>query len=186
MMPMELLASVNFADHPVLGPSYGPDVPYRVKIEYLAPTMDLVFGLTEGLPGIKPTRTYGDAIEKGEKYDIIWVPAGRFKLLQVLKNRQSLITRVGPIPDMTTFQDRTPKEEIEFLKKKAPEAKWVMSVCAGSAILAYAGILDGKRATTNKFLYKMITVSTYNLKTDRTVPEVKGVGYRMCTAATVR
>ena len=62
---------------------------------------------------------------------------------------------------MTTFQDLTPKEEIEFLKKKAPEAKWVMSVCAGSAILALAGILDGKRATTNKFLYKMITVSTY-------------------------
>ncbi|KIJ23700.1 hypothetical protein M422DRAFT_195601, partial [Sphaerobolus stellatus SS14] len=38
-----------------------------------------------------------------------------------------------------------------------PEAKWVMSVCAGSAILALAGILHGKRATPNNFLYKTIT-----------------------------
>ncbi|KIJ23699.1 hypothetical protein M422DRAFT_275663 [Sphaerobolus stellatus SS14] len=82
---------VNFA---VLGQGFSPNgVSYRVKVEYLAPTMNLLFVFTDGLPGIKPTRTYGDAIEKGEKYDIIWVPA-------------------GSIPDMTTFQDRTPKEEI--------------------------------------------------------------------------
>jgi len=57
------------------------------------------------------------------------------------------------------MKDRTAKEEIEFLKYAAPQAKYVMSVCVGSAILAMAGILDGKRATTNKALYKGIVVS---------------------------
>ena len=61
---------------------------------------------------------------------------------------------------MVKMKDRTPKEEIEFLKYAAPQAQYVMSVCAGSAILAMAGILDGKRATTNKALYKVIVVSS--------------------------
>jgi len=61
---------------------------------------------------------------------------------------------------MVAMKDMTPKEEIEFLKYAAPHAKYVMSVCAGSAILAKAGVLDGKRATTNKLLYKTIVVSS--------------------------
>ncbi|KIJ30638.1 hypothetical protein M422DRAFT_186870 [Sphaerobolus stellatus SS14] len=133
MMPMELLGSLNFADHPLFAKVFG-DVPYRVNIDYLASTLDTVFGFTDGLPGIKPTRTYADAMEKGEKYDIIRVPAGKSK-----------------------FRSMIMCQEIEFLKGAAPDAKYVMSVCAGSSILAFAGLLDGKRATTNKFLYKFIT-----------------------------
>ncbi|KIJ52990.1 hypothetical protein M422DRAFT_155717 [Sphaerobolus stellatus SS14] len=63
----------------------------------------------------------------------------------------------GPIPDFEAIKDRTPQEEIELLKGAAPDAKYVMSVCAGSSILAFPRLLDGKRATTNKFLYNFIT-----------------------------
>jgi transcriptional regulator GlxA family with amidase domain len=44
-----------------------------------------------------------------------------------------------------------------FLKQKAPTAKVIMSVCSGSWLLAKAGLLDGRRATSNKVYFKMAT-----------------------------
>ncbi|KAG7382875.1 hypothetical protein PHYPSEUDO_004274 [Phytophthora pseudosyringae] len=40
-----------------------------------------------------------------------------------------------------------------FLKGVAETAAHVLTVCTGSAILAATGLLDGKRATTNKMAY---------------------------------
>ncbi|KIJ49084.1 hypothetical protein M422DRAFT_161495, partial [Sphaerobolus stellatus SS14] len=50
----------------------------------------------------------------------------------------------------------TPQEVIEFVKIQAPKVKYTMSVCGGAMILALAGVLDGKRATTNKAFYHVI------------------------------
>ncbi|KAF2465864.1 DJ-1/PfpI family protein, partial [Lindgomyces ingoldianus] len=42
------------------------------------------------------------------------------------------------------------EEEIEFVRVMYPKVKHILSVCTGSTILARAGILNNRRATTNK------------------------------------
>ncbi|KAF7676239.1 hypothetical protein GT037_005744 [Alternaria burnsii] len=45
---------------------------------------------------------------------------------------------------------RNMTEEIDFVKQTYPKLKYIVSVCTGATILSRAGILDGRRATTNK------------------------------------
>ncbi|KAJ7177787.1 class I glutamine amidotransferase-like protein [Mycena filopes] len=138
--PTEILSNLNLADHPVYGAAMG-EIPYRVTIDYLAPTMDRVVPLLGATAAtVNPTLTYADALASGRQFDIIWVPA-------------------GPM-DYVTGEKQTPQVEIDFLVKQAPKAKYLMSVCAGAYQLALAGILSGKRATTNKSVYNAIVAAT--------------------------
>jgi transcriptional regulator GlxA family with amidase domain len=66
--------------------------------------------------------------------DLILVPGG-MGILELLK-------------DSTT---------LEWLRTRAKTAEIVMSVCNGSSLLAAAGILDGRPATTNKMFWMMAT-----------------------------
>lgn len=44
---------------------------------------------------------------------------------------------------------------LDFIRTRAKSTKIVASVCSGSALLAKAGVLDGKRATSNKQFFSL-------------------------------
>ncbi|KAG5920934.1 hypothetical protein E4U61_007309 [Claviceps capensis] len=45
---------------------------------------------------------------------------------------------------------------INFIRKTYPRVKYLLTVCTGAGLAASAGVLDGKRATTNKASWKDI------------------------------
>ncbi|TFK74561.1 DJ-1/PfpI family protein [Pluteus cervinus] len=47
-------------------------------------------------------------------------------------------------------------EEIQFVKDIYPKLRYLITVCTGSLLLAKTGVLDGKKATTNKFSFTRI------------------------------
>ncbi|KAH8726956.1 class I glutamine amidotransferase-like protein [Phaeosphaeriaceae sp. PMI808] len=49
----------------------------------------------------------------------------------------------------------------DFIAKQFDAMDFVASVCTGAKSLAKAGVLDGKRATTNKYLWNAITRARY-------------------------
>ncbi|KAF8209297.1 class I glutamine amidotransferase-like protein [Mycena galopus ATCC 62051] len=141
---VEILAALNNADHEFFGKAMG-EVPYRLKLEYLAPTMEPVMPVLAGTPTVNPTTTYKAAMGSGTQYDIIWVPA-------------------GPIPNFETGESMAPEDLMAFLVAQGPKAKYVMSVCGGAVYLAFAGLLSGKKATTNKAFYRPIAATPKDIQ----------------------
>ena len=77
-----------------------------------------------------PTHTFDNAPE----LDILLVPGG-------------FGTR-----DETIFNEVT-----AFIKEQYPRLKYLLSVCTGAALVAATGILDGRKATSNKFSWSFAT-----------------------------
>ncbi len=46
---------------------------------------------------------------------------------------------------------------INFIKNISNQSKYIISICTGSALLAKTGILNKKKATTNKRAFKWVT-----------------------------
>lgn len=46
---------------------------------------------------------------------------------------------------------------IELLRERAEDSRFVASICTGSALLAKTGVLDGKKATSNKLAFDWVT-----------------------------
>ena len=52
---------------------------------------------------------------------------------------------------------------LQLLRKFAGQARYVTSVCTGSALLARAGLLDGKKATSNKLAFDWVVTQGPNV-----------------------
>ena len=101
--------------------------PYEVLARLPNTTVDLVARTLEPVTTdrgmqIVPTATYADC----PRLDVVMVPGGA--------GQQDLMEE---------------ETALEFLRKAAASAKYVTSVCTGSLVLAAAGLLKGRRATSH-------------------------------------
>ncbi len=87
-----------------------------------------------GTQGQKGPKVYADfGFDDAPKLDLILVPGGFGTLPQL--NNEKILT---------------------FIRERSAQAQITTSVCSGSALLAKAGVLDSKKATTNKAFYDML------------------------------
>jgi transcriptional regulator GlxA family with amidase domain len=88
------------------------------------------------------------------QYDIILGSGGIQQniLVVIVARKISLLPNSGP------FRLNAPGPIIQFIKEQAPGAKYILSVCTGSWFLAKAGVLNGRKATTNKSALKQVMV----------------------------
>lgn len=93
----------------------------KISLTMVAQSLDLV--PTRHGQRILPDKTIGD----GTDYDMLLVPGGD-SALDVPKD----------------------EEAMKWLRTTSESCDYVMTVCTGSILLAITGVLDGKRATTNK------------------------------------
>jgi putative intracellular protease/amidase len=59
-----------------------------------------------------------------------------------------------------TIQQLQNERMLDFLRKRTADAEITTSVCSGSAILAKAGVLDGRRATSNKQFFALASAQS--------------------------
>ncbi|KAK7458164.1 hypothetical protein VKT23_010072 [Stygiomarasmius scandens] len=90
-------------------------------------------------PRVLLTGTYKGAMDEGKQYDIIFIPGG------------------------SAHPGSVDPSLLEFIKNQYPKAKHILAACTGSWILAGTGLLNGKKATTNKAMFKVVEENTKDL-----------------------
>ncbi|KAH7309165.1 ThiJ/PfpI [Stachybotrys elegans] len=124
----------------VLDPLFYLSFQSQINLSLIAETMDPVWvrPYTEAANvhnstfrfSINPTHTHGTA---PEDLEVLLVPGGPAML----------------------FDNQT--ATVEFVRKVYPNLKYLLTTCTGAGIAAQAGVLDGRRATTNKSAWTRIT-----------------------------
>lgn len=104
----------------------------RLKVIMVAEKAgDIASGPTRGASGFAGPKAVAEfGFDNCPPIDIILLPGG-FGTLQELQNERML----------------------SFLRERSAKAQLTTSVCSGSALLAKAGLLDDKKATSNKAFY---------------------------------
>ncbi|OGM47764.1 hypothetical protein ABOM_003278 [Aspergillus bombycis] len=107
----------------------------NISLSLLASSLDPVTTKPPTLPGavgqsVVPTHTFGTA----PPLDVLLIPGG-----------------LGTMGDSPILQ-----EIITFIQRVYPRLKHLITVCTGSGLAAQAGVLDGKRATSNKKVFQEI------------------------------
>jgi transcriptional regulator GlxA family with amidase domain len=100
-----------------------PLKPLALPMEFLYISSSLDLAWTTPEMNVKPTHTYATA---PRDLDILFIG--------------------GPNPATVS------EESLVFLKEAAKETKSILTTCSGGIWLARAGVLDGKKATTNRIL----------------------------------
>lgn len=72
-------------------------------------------------------------IDQSAEYDILFVPGGRGARQEVLNQKL-----------------------LDWISEASGNAEYTLSVCSGSALLAKAGVLNNRRATTNKAAFSWV------------------------------
>ncbi|KAF2263762.1 class I glutamine amidotransferase-like protein [Lojkania enalia] len=106
-------------------PEFASYVPLSVPMEFLWISSSTDPASMTSSMLIKPTHTYSDA---PRDLDIIMI--------------------AGPDPRAVH------PESLQFLKEAAKQTKWILTTCTGGMWLAASGVLDGRKATTNRTLLK--------------------------------
>ncbi|TQV93238.1 hypothetical protein V2A60_010327 [Cordyceps javanica] len=119
----------------------------RLNLSLIAETLDPVYmrpapseNYTTGSHfqlSVNPTHTFADP---PEDIDVLFVPGGGGE-------------RFGNIT-----------AAVDFIRATYPKVKHLITVCTGAGVAAQAGVLDGKRATTNKWAWKEITPTGRNVQ----------------------
>lgn len=132
---MRTVAAVLFPDFEMLD-LYGPlEIFSFFRDDIEIRTVALAKGSIKSSGG--PDTVAEDVIGEGRQYDILLVPGGR---------------GTRNVYDDATF--------LNWLKSQSEGAEYTTSVCTGSLLLAKAGILEGRRATTNKLAFDWVADQT--------------------------
>lgn len=117
----------------------------------------LLFNNFETLDAFGPAEILGKI--DGFKLDYYSLHGGEVKSSQnisVVTKKISDAKKNGVLVVPGGMGTRTLVNDLDFintLREALEEAKYCLSICTGSALLAKTGILDGKRATSNKIAY---------------------------------
>lgn len=119
-----------------IGTGYLSPPPYPFEVLFISneirPTREAVPApiKSHNGPRVAPDMFRDDALDKDQHFDMIMIPGGN----------------TGPL-----LNDKSEVVEnlIEWVKKMDQRVDLMTSVCTGAAVLAHAGLLDGKPAATN-------------------------------------
>ncbi|KAI0849998.1 class I glutamine amidotransferase-like protein [Daldinia vernicosa] len=107
-----------------------------LSLQVLSATLDPVLTQTSSSghstgQSVVPTRTYADSVDDTE---VLLVPGG-------FGSRDP--ANVAPV--------------VEYVRAAYPRLRYLLTVCTGSAVVATSGVLDGRRATSNKIAWEWAT-----------------------------